>query len=166
MRPFERLIASRMAEVVKCRDRLDDPDATGVLSLAVDITFVGEGKGKTRYWAGRSTTLKGADSIITCVRRELDEMPLDAVKHQRHRYKIFFPLEFTAAPAKGSGTPVELVLDRVRLRREPVKGKVVARLRRGEPVRVFEVQDGWARIRTVDGREGWLFAEAITVQNP
>jgi len=173
LRPLERLIASRVGEVVRCRDRLDEPNATGMLSLAVDITFEpesgkakGGAKGKVRYWAGRSTTLKGAEAIITCVRRELEEMPLHAVKHKRQRYKIFFPIEFATAPAKGAGTPVELVLDRVRLRREPVKGKIVARLRRGEPVRVFEVRDGWARIRTVDRREGWVFGEAITVPNP
>lgn len=182
MRPFERLIASRLGVVARCYERLDRPDATGVLSLAVEVDFgptpppdaatktkapakapAGDAgaAGSIRFWSSQSTTLEGAEAIINCIRRDLDEIPLDGITHRRQKYTIFFPIEFLGTADDEGGTPVELVLDKVRLREAPENGKIVARLRKGEPVRVLEVREGWARVKTADAQEGWLYVDAI-----
>lgn len=183
MRPLERVVASQLGVVIKCYERLDRPDSKGILSLALDVDF-GEGsvagdagqepgkgskggqEGKVGFWSGRSTTLEGAETIITCLRRKLDSLPLEGIRHRRQRYTIFFPIEFSGDESPAKGRSVELILDRVRLREAPVKGKILARLKRGEPILLFEVREGWAKVRTSDGREGWIFLEAITSQEP
>lgn len=187
MRPFERVVASRLGIVIKCFERLDRPDSKGLLSLAIDVDFgeeSGEGgddqengesgkggkggksgeSGSIGFWSGRSTTLDGADTIISCLRNKIASLPLAGIRHKRQRYTIFFPIEFRGEENPEKGTSVELIMDRVRLREEPVKGKILARLKRGEPILVFEIHDGWAKVKTADGREGWIFVDAITSQ--
>ncbi len=170
LRPLERRVASHLSAVVRCYQRLDMHHKTGTLSLAIDFDFAGideEGShatGKMRFWSGRSSTLDGADGMITCIRSRLSDLSLRGIEHAHERYTIFFPVEFQTLA--GQGTPAEIVLDKVRLRREPVKGKIIARLKQGEPVVIYQVHDGWAKLRTVDRREGWVFAPAITIPDP
>jgi hypothetical protein len=170
LRTIERLVASHMGSIVGCYTRLDMHAKTGTLSLAVDLDFDGTdaetdpSPGKARFWSGRATTLDGADAMVTCVRGRLADFSLAGVEHTYTRYTVFFPIEFR--PAAGEGTPAELVLDKVRLRESRVDGRILARLALGEPVVVHEVRDGWAKITTVDRREGWVFGEAITVPEP
>ena len=174
MRPFERLFTSKLGALTRCYQRLDERE-TGTLSLAVDVDFgeptktgeetSGPREAKLKFWSGRSTTIENHDALISCLNNRLGKVDFRGDRHDMQRYVMFFPIEFEEPSSEG-GTPVELVLDRVRLRREPVKGKVVARLAQGEPIRVFEIENDWARVKTLDGREGWLFAEAITVTDP
>lgn len=167
MRPLERTVASEMGTLVACFERLDRPTATGELSLAVDVDFAGaedSDEAMVRFWSGGSTDLEGAEEIVACMRGRLERLSVRGISHQRERYTIFFPLDF--AERRGEGKPVALVLDRVRLRTEPVDGDIIARLNQGEPLIVHELRDEWARITTVDGREGWVFDDAITVTAP
>lgn len=161
--PFERLVASHLGEVVRCSERLDSPDLSGTLSLAIEIRF-DEEEDETRnikIWSSPSSTLKSSETIVSCLRQKIKSLPVKGIRHKRSKYTIFFPVEFLGT--KGEGVPVELIMDRVRLREEPVKGKIVARLRKGEPLWVYEISDGWAKIETPDGRKGWIFSDSITL---
>jgi hypothetical protein len=161
--PLERLVASRVGRAQECRDRSSRPVARGVLSLAVDADF---GSGRLRFWSGPSSTLENADEILACLRRDLEDTSLETMRHRWQRYAVFFPLRFGTPEEDASpgdaGQSTRILLDRVRLRDRPESGRVVARLRRGETVEVLERAAGWVRIRTADGREGWVFDPAIT----
>ncbi len=170
LKSFERLVASRMREIIECYERLDGP-AVGTLSLAVDVTFPRgtpdagtTDEGTVRFWSGQSSNIKGADVIVACLRDKVKSLPLKGIRHKWLRYSIFFPIEFKSAAPEGSSEMVELLLDRVRLRERPVDGKIVARLRRGEPLEVLERGEGWIRVKTVDGRVGWVYSPAITME--
>lgn len=170
LKTFERAVASRMREVIYCYERLDGR-AKGTLSLAVDVTFpvkapdAGPGDGGAiRFWSGSSSDIEGADAIVACIRNKVEAIPLKGIRHKWQRYSIFFPIEFDPDNADESTETVELLLDRVRLRESPVDGKVVARLRRGEPLQILERGDGWVRVKTADNREGWVYSPAIMLQ--
>lgn len=164
---FERAIAARLGHVLRCYERLDRQKTTGHLSLAVDVSFAGverDGEGEFRLWSGGSTTVENEEAFLSCIRQRFDPPSLSRIRHQKERYTIFFPIDFLAESEEGR--QVEVVLDRVRLRREPVKGSIRAVLSQGEPITIYEVRDSWVRGKTMDGREGWLFAEGITVPEP
>jgi len=163
--PLERLIASRLGEARGCRDRSTRPVAEGTVSLAVDAHF---GEKRLRIWSGRSSTLENAAEVATCLRRELEDYDISPWLHRYERYTVFFTLVYGGEASAGdagapdAGTAVRVVLDRVRLRESPEHGRILARLRRGETVFVLERGDGWFRVRTADGREGWIYEPAIT----
>ncbi|MFO7962904.1 MAG: TIGR04211 family SH3 domain-containing protein [Desulfobacterales bacterium] len=47
-----------------------------------------------------------------------------------------------------------------------IKHKIITMLESGEQVNVLEKGDGWTRIRTGDGREGWVLARYLTTDKP
>lgn len=162
--PLERLVASRLELAERCREQSSQPVAEGVVSLGVDADF---GSGRLRLWSGPSSTLTNAEEVVSCIRRGFEDVSIEPMRHRLVRYTIFFPISYgaeaeaEAAPADG-GQMVRLVLDRVRLRESPERGRIMARLRRGELVTIVERREGWIRVRTADGREGWVFEPAIT----
>jgi SH3-like domain-containing protein len=96
------------------------------------------------------------------MRRDVGELSLRGIEHRKERYVIFFPVTFAHGEGNAPpGTAAELSRDKVRLRAAPETGPVQARLRRGELLRLLERRDEWLRVRTADGLEGWVFAEAI-----
>jgi hypothetical protein len=157
-----------MGDVIECYRRLSTAES-GIISLAVDVTFpaspdAGEGdEGSSRFWSGDSSTLPHAESVVACVRSRIETLPLSGIQHEWQRYSVFFPISFTTEPGAGDPESVELLLDRVRLRERPVDGKIIARLKRGEPLRILQTDDGWVKVRTADRREGWIYSDAITL---
>lgn len=160
--PLERYVASRISLAERCRDQSSRPVAEGSLSLGVELDFA---SGRLRTWSGPSSTLENAQEVATCIRRGLDAEVTEAWPHRFARYRVFFTFRFgeeVEAAAADAGAPTRLKLDRVRLRERPEKGRILARLREGELVYELEHEGGWVRIRTADGREGWVFEPAIT----
>ena len=160
---IERLVASRLAAAERCRSRSSNPVSEGLLSLGIDVDF---GANTMRLWSARSTTVPAAEEIVACLRGDFEGFDVASVRRRHHRYTVFFPIRFGAQPdasVQGEDTAktVRIALDRVRLRAEPERGKILARLRQGEPVQLLESRDEWVRVRTADGREGWVFEPAV-----
>jgi len=159
---FERRFTTRLYVVDRCKRKVAGADATGKLSLGIALDFA---DGSIGYWSGPSTEIPGGQQIATCLRDELAGLPLYGIKSKMERYRLFQTVIFGIAEVTGRSRPlagdVEVTMDRVRVREQPVDGRIIGRLRAGSRVTLLEKKHGWCRIVTPASRVGWLTCEAL-----
>ncbi len=173
LRVLEKRFSTRLYVVDRCKQKYA-PRAEGKLSLGLEVDF---DKRALSYWNGASSDLDGASKVATCLRTELAGLPIHSVDHKHARYRIFFTVLFgkaaekasgkattaaTSKPPAGKGKLVNVVKDRVRVRRAPVDGDIIGKISSGNQVRLIEKKAGWCHVITPNKNEGWMTCDALS----
>ena len=169
---FEKRFSTRLYVVDECRITEAGSGAQGKLSVAAEVDFA---KGSVSFWSGASSEIKSASQIGSCLREKLAGLPIDGVDHRYDRYRVFHTVLFgkaaekaaepdaPSAPAAGKakGRPVNVIKDRVRVRKAPVDGDVIGKISTGNQVRFIKKQGAWCNIVTPNDNEGWMICDAL-----
>lgn len=162
---LEKRFTTRLYVVDRCKRKIAGDRATGKLSLGIAVDFEEMSLG---FWSGPSSDVTGAAQITSCLRDELAGLPLHGIEHDSIRYRLFQTVIFGVGGASGPVfskksklRKVAVVMDRVRVREEPVDGRIIGRISSGSKVRLLERSKGWCRIVTPASRVGWMTCEAL-----
>lgn len=178
---FEKRFSTRLYVIDKCRVDAASAAAEGKLSVAAEVDFQAS---KVSFWNAPSSDIANAAQIGSCMRGALAGLPIQGVEHRYARYRLFFTVLFGKAAAKkaaakegapaagastgegskppaGKGKLVEVVKDKVRVRKAPVDGEVIGKIGQGNQVRLLKQKDGWCQIVTPSGNEGWMICDAL-----
>lgn len=173
---LERRFSTRLYVVDKCRSEKAGADAGGKLSVACEVDFAQD---SISFWNGASSDVKNASQIGSCMRQELAGLPIHEVDHKYSRYRIFFTVLFGKAAEKleakeeakqeaiqakiaaGKGRLVDVIKDRVRVRKAPIDGDIIGKISSGNQVRLLKKKDGWCNIITPNENEGWMICNAL-----
>jgi hypothetical protein len=159
---FERRFASRLYVVDRCKRKVAGAEATGKLSLGIALDF---SDGTIGVWSGPSSDIRGARQIATCLRDELAGLPLHGVEAPQVRYRLFqtviFGVEDVAASGQHKVEEAVVRMDRVRVREQPVDGRIIGKLNSGSAVTLLDRKKGWCRIVTPASRVGWIICDAV-----
>jgi hypothetical protein len=182
LRVLEKRFSTRLYVVDRCKQTHAGEKADGVLSLGMEVDF----DNKTlSFWNGASSDLENAAKVATCLRTELAGLPIHSVDHKYSRYRLFFTVVFgknaaltTAADKaddkeepsakKASDTPlpkgkmVNVVMDRVRVRKSPENGDVIGMISSGNQVELIRKKSGWCEVVTPNNNRGWMTCEALS----
>ncbi|MCP4676564.1 MAG: SH3 domain-containing protein [Deltaproteobacteria bacterium] len=173
LKVLEKRFSTRLYVVDRCKKKQIGDKAEGKLSLGVEVDF---GKMSLSFWNGASSNIEGAGKIATCLRTELAGLPIRGFDHKYQRYRIFFtvlfgkaaekasaktPTSAASAPPKGKGKLVNVVKDRVRVRKTPVDGDIIGKISAGNQVRLLDKKAGWCHIITPNNNEGWMICDAL-----
>lgn len=77
--------AARAAEIAGCAR------GHGRLAFIIDLRF---STGSVRSWGGPSSTIGNAGTVVACVRRVTQPLPLAAATHAHDRYLMVLPIEW------------------------------------------------------------------------
>jgi hypothetical protein len=172
---LEKRFATRLYVIEKCRSEAAPKSTEGKLSVASEVDFSG---GRISFWSGPSSDIAGAQAIGQCLRTSLAGLPIHGITSRYTRYRIFFPVVFgkpAAKPAAATapektgetgrrkGRTVEVVMDKVRVRRTPVDGEIIGRIGKGNQVTLINQKDGWCNVITPGGNEGWMTCDALAL---
>jgi hypothetical protein len=165
---FEKRFATRLYVVDKCAREIVGGAPEGILSLGVNIDIPQKDLG---FWAGPSSALENAPQIGSCVRRELAGLPIHDISAKYSRYRLFFTIAFEnpekrarkIKKLKRRGRSARVVMDHVRVRREPEDGYAFGKLSRDEEVILIQRKKEWCRVITPNDNDGWMICEALEV---
>lgn len=170
---LENRFTERLYVVNECKNEKAGDSATGKLVVASEVNFDTQ---SVSFWNGAASDILRASDIGDCLRNKLAGIPLAAIDHSFSRYRIYFSVEFgsdapvtkgmnfadgPSAPPPGSGRMVDVVKDRVRVRREPVDGSPIGMISSGNKVRLLKQQNDWCNIVTPNNNEGWMICSAL-----
>jgi hypothetical protein len=164
LRVLEKRFANRLYVVDRCKRRHSGEEATGVLSLGVNIDFE---KRAISFWSGPSSEIEKARKIGTCIRRDLAGLPLHDIHHEHDRYRLFFSVRFEGPERQQEerepGKSVEVTKDHVRVRRRPEDGYVLGKISSGHRVTLIDREDDWCRVITPNRYRGWMICDALAL---
>ena len=162
---LEKRFSTRLYVVDKCKKKHTSEKSKGKLSVGVEVDF---SSGSLSFWNGASSELENAALVAKCLRTELAGLPTYGFDHKYAKYRIFFTVLFGDAPKAtvskpkpGEGKLVDVIKDRVRVRKEPVTGEVIGLISSDSQVRLLGKKEGWCRVVTPNNNEGWMTCEAI-----
>jgi hypothetical protein len=169
---LEKRFSTRLYVVDRCKQKHAGEKAQGKLSLGVEVDFE---KMSVSFWNGASSEIEGAGKIATCLRSELAGLPIHGIDHKHSRYRIFFTVLFGKQDGKskaavkeaeskrpgGRGKLVDVIKDRVRVRKAPGDGEVIGKISTGSQVKLLEKKAGWCRVITPNDNEGWMTCDAL-----
>ncbi len=177
---LEKRMATRLYVIDRCKQEHAGEKAEGKLSLGVEVDFA---KGSISFWNGPSSTLENAAKVATCLRTELNGLPITGVEHKVSRYRLFFTVLFGAAKKDGSasksaatggaaddvptqtppvGKTATVVMDQVRVRKAPVDGDIIGKMGKDNQVKLLGKKGEWCRVLTPNNHEGWMICEALS----
>jgi hypothetical protein len=169
---LEKRFSTRLYVIDECRIKAAGGSASGKLSVAAEVDFQ---KMAVSFWNGASSDIREATAIGSCLRDRLAGLPLGGIEHKHARYRLFFTVLFGDAAEKkqqaeaakaaafvaGKGKLVNVVKDRVRVRKVPVDGEILGRIGTGTQVRLLERKEGWCHVITPNRNEGWMTCDAL-----
>jgi hypothetical protein len=169
---LEKRFSTRLYVIDECRRKAAGDDASGKLSVAAEVDFQ---KMAVSFWNGASSDIREATAIGACLRDRLAGLPLAGIDHKQARYRLFFTVLFgdaaekrqkaeaarSAAFVSGKGKLVNVVKDRVRVRKAPVDGEILGRVGTGSQVRLLEKKEGWCHVITPAQNDGWMTCDAL-----
>jgi hypothetical protein len=170
---FEKRFSTRLYVIDRCKKKHSGDKAEGKLSLGTEIDFETM---SLSFWNGASSTIKDAPLVASCLRSELAGLSLEGFGHRFAKYRFFFTVLFgkEAIKAKKKNQPatasaadlrkgklVEVIKDHVRVRKEPVTGKVFGKISRGNQVRLLAEKDGWCQVVTPNNNKGWMICDSL-----
>jgi hypothetical protein len=181
---LEKRVATRVYVVDRCKKKHAGDKAQGKLSLGVEVDF---DKASVNYWNGPSSTLENAAKVATCLRTELNGLPIRGAAHKYSKYRMFFTVLFGDAKAIAKekaaadkaalstkdekndapknatkGKPVKVLKDNVRVRKTPNDGEVIGKIGKDNEVRLLEKKGEWCKVLTPNNNEGWMICEALS----
>jgi hypothetical protein len=170
---FEKRFSTRLYVVDRCKKKHAGEKSEGKLSLGTEIDFE---KMSLSFWNGASSTLEDAAQVASCLRSELAGLSIEGFDHRYARYRMFFTVLFgkEARIARAQNKPaaattadlrngrlVNVIKDHVRVRKEPVNGKVFGKISSGNQVRLLGEKDGWCRVVTPSNNKGWMICDSL-----
>ena len=172
---LEKRMETRLYVVDRCRQQNAGAKAEGKLSLGMEVDF---DKQTLSFWNGASSTLENAAKVATCLRTELNGLPITSVDHKASRYRIFFTVLFgkdgksgDPAPSNADGNvakklpvgkSVTVVMDNVRVRKAPVDGEIIGKIAKDNEVKLLKKKGDWCNVLTPNDNEGWMICEALS----
>ncbi|MBN2715864.1 MAG: SH3 domain-containing protein [Deltaproteobacteria bacterium] len=168
LRVLEKRMATRLYVVDECRKIHGSETDLGLLSLGANLNFADN---TISFWSGPSSTIAGAQKIGNCVRGKLAGLPLSNIAHKHEKYRIFFSVDFfdikqreqMLTRLRSKGREVQVTMDKVNVREEPVDGASLGRISSDSKV-IFlkknETKD-WCQILTPGNRIGWMICDAL-----
>ncbi len=167
LRVLEKRMATRLYVVDECRQKYAEGEK-GLLSLGANLNF---SDNTISFWSGPSSTIASASKIGNCVRSALAGLPLSSISHKHEKYRLFFTVEFfdpeqraqLMAKKRKNGREVEVTMDKVNVREEPVDGSSLGRISTGSKVILLKKNESreWCQVLTPNNREGWMICEAL-----
>lgn len=167
LRVLEKRMATRLYVVDECRQKYAEGEK-GLLSLGANLNF---SDNTISFWSGPSSTIASASKIGNCVRSALAGLPLSSISHRHEKYRLFFTVEFfdpeqraeLMAKKRKNGREVEVTMDKVNVREEPVDGSSLGRISTGSKVILLKKNETkeWCQVLTPNNREGWMICEAL-----
>jgi hypothetical protein len=167
LRVLEKRMATRLYVVDECRQKYAEGEK-GLLSLGANLNFADN---SISFWSGPSSTIASASKIGNCVRSQLAGLPLSSISHKHEKYRLFFTVDFfdpeqraqLLARKRKNGREVEVTMDKVNVREEPVDGSSMGRISTGSKVILLKKNDtkDWCQVLTPNNREGWMICEAL-----
>ena len=178
---LENRFTERLYVVDECKNKMAGDAAGGKLVVASEVNF---DTGNISFWNGAASDIRSASDIGDCLRERLSGLPIESIDHDFSRYRIYFSVEFGAPPAPaavadaagdpamdftsgpsepppGSGKMVDVIKDRVRVRKAPVNGEPIGKISSGNKVRLLKQQNGWCNVVTPNNNEGWMICTAL-----
>lgn len=176
---LEKRVSTRLYVVDRCKQEHSGQKNAGKLSLGVEVDFE---KASLSFWNGPSSTLENAAKVATCLRTELNGLPIQGVSHKFARYRMFYTVLFgdakqgaatdksggaaaatdDAAKKLPSGKTVTVTMDRVRVRKSPVDGEIIGKIAKDNQVTLLKKKGDWCQILTPNNNEGWMICEALS----
>jgi hypothetical protein len=169
---LEKRFSTRLYVVEKCRIKHAGEKAEGKLSIGMEVDF---GAKALSFWNGASSDLEKASEVAVCLRDELKGLPIHSVDHKHSKYRMFFTVVFGKSKKKAAqptpskpplkaakGATVDVVMDRVRVRKTPVDGEIIGKISSGNQVKLLKKKDGWCQVLTPNNNEGWMTCEALS----
>ncbi|MDJ0766709.1 MAG: SH3 domain-containing protein [Myxococcota bacterium] len=171
LRILEKRFSTRLYVVDDCKKKQSNPDATGKLSLGVEVDFE---KKSLSFWNGASSDIEGAADIATCLRTALNGLPIHGFIPKYERYRIFFSVLFGISKDRASqkkpdkqptklrkGKMVDVVKNHVRVRESPKDGRIIGKISSGSQVKLLQKKGDWCRVITPNNNEGWMICDAL-----
>ena len=170
---LEKRFSTRLYVVDKCKKKHVGAEAEGKLSLGVEVDFA---RHALTFWSGPSSTLEQGTKVAACLRTALAGLPIDGFNHKYATYRLFFTVLFGEAALKVAeqrkppqaapdnltkGRLVQVIKDRVRVRRQPIDGEVFGKISSGNQVRLLAEKKGWCHVITPNRNEGWMICDAL-----
>lgn len=170
MSTFEKRFATRLYVVDECRKASLGEEATGKLSLGVELDLSSM---TLSYWTGPSTEIPGGNKIATCLRTKLAGLPIHGLTHEYDRYRMFFTVLFgnpqgkkqekpTREVVAKKGTARQVVKDRVRVRKTPIDGEIIGKINSGNQVQFLSQKGDWCQVLTPNNNRGWMICDALS----
>ncbi len=173
---LEKRFIERLYVVKNCIDTKSGSNAYGKLSIATEINFK---QNSISFWNGAASEITNADGIIECLRDKLSAFPLKNMDNKFERYRIFFTVHAgndsthtetsnnlsapDAPPPGGDGRIVEVIKDKVRVRKAPVTGEIIGKISAPNKVRLIKKDGDWCNIVTPNNNKGWMICNALNL---
>jgi uncharacterized protein YgiM (DUF1202 family) len=69
----------------------------------------------------------------------------------------------TKVALKGKGRLVDVIKDRVRVRKKAVDGEIIGKISSGNQVRLIGKKGAWCNVVTPNNNEGWMICNALSL---
>ena len=168
LRVLEKRMATRLYVVNECKEQHAAEGDLGLLSLGANLNFADN---TISFWSGPSSTIASAKQIGNCVRQKLAGLPLSSITHKHEKYRIFFTVNFydikqreqMLARMRNKGREVQVTMDKVNVREEPVDGASLGRISSDSKVIFLKKNDAkdWCQVLTPSNRIGWMICDAL-----
>ena len=168
LRVLEKRMATRLYVIDECKQKFAGENERGLLSLGANLNFADN---SISFWSGPSSTIAGAQKVGNCVRQKLAGLPLSSVAHKHEKYRIFFTVNFfdpkqreqQLARLRKSGREVQVTMDKVNVREEPIDGASLGRISSDSKVVFLKKNDTkeWCQVLTPNNRTGWMICKAL-----
>jgi SH3 domain-containing protein len=182
---FEVTFKDRFYLVDKCRTTISGDRAYGRLIFQMEVDREEKTIG---LWADNLSNLRNSKKIVNCLEEELKGLASvnddsDSVRYQFeigfsfnrrssdnpiHTPAIADEINASTLPQGQSETTesettrlVDVVKDHVRVRKGPVDGEIVGKIRKGNRVVLIEEREGWCKVRTPRNNTGWMICWAL-----
>ncbi|MCP4600975.1 MAG: SH3 domain-containing protein [Proteobacteria bacterium] len=173
---FTRRLSKRLYIVDRCQKEAVGDNALGLLHLGLEIDF---GDSTLGFWNDPSSEIRGSVKTAACLNSELKGFPLKGLSPQYVRYQLSLYVRFDKPGAVqtiaehraednaeelerlGRGKRVEVIRDRVRVRKRPINGEILGMINSGNRVILLDHQEGWCRVVTPRGNMGWMICWAL-----
>jgi hypothetical protein len=147
--------------------------ATG-LPFFIEADFVSD---SLSFWIDQGIGVKTKTAILACVSDTLSNMSIGKVPHKHSRYRLEGEVKFKgtqtakilpgALPtsekemvklekALAEAKQVDVVRERVRVRKSPVDGEIIGFISKPAKVELIEKSDEWCLVKTKRGNVGWM----------
>ncbi len=179
---FKRRLSKRLYLMDQCRLEAEGDNTLGRLNMGVEVDFLSRALG---FWKDPVSEIRGAAEIIACLNNRVSGFPLKGLNPKHVRYQFSLSLRFSrqgptrtilayvseednqgmeSAPRERHKRHVEVLKDRVRVRKRPVDGEVLGMISSGNRVILLDHREGWCRVLTPRGNMGWMICWALDIQ--
>jgi hypothetical protein len=181
---LNQLLKSKLTAFETCREAADATSLTGPLRFFIEADFVRE---SLSFWLNQGIGVQSKTSILKCVSEALASLSLDNIPHRHSRYRLAAEVRFKGSKTSGripdrpqatkqekealekaitEAKEVDVVRERVRVRKSPVDGEIIGFISKPAKVKLIETSDDWCLVKTKRGNIGWMVCWGLSVGPP